>query len=157
MTAACLFFAGCESLFKPQTLFFLTFHQLTADAENLDGGLVISVRTADGSRHEEVRRFPLLSSAQIYKAEVLPGDDARHWGLRLFFDKISMGSWREASGYHHGDDVAVMVDGFLAGFTPLPARFTDDGIFEVKPLWNKLEAEAIVNNVSRNYKIANDK
>ena len=145
------------NLTKREPVFFLSFHQLAAGAETIPGGLIMPVRSADEAQERYVRRFPLLTSEYIYKAELLPSPDGRRHGLRVYFDDTAVGLWRDASGYHYGAEVAVIVDGFLAGYTDLPARMDENKIFDIRALWSRQEAQAIVDNVGRNYKIYNDK
>lgn len=156
LTFFMLFMCSC-SILDRQTVFYISIHELVSETERVEGGLIIVVKTPDEQIERHIRRFPLLSSANIYKAEVLPGDDGVKWGLRLFFDETAKAAmWREASGYHSGEEVAVVVDGFFSGCTALPSRFNESGILEVRPLWSKQEAQYIVNNVERNYKLSND-
>ena len=142
---------SCRKLDDRHTLFFITLHELAPTPEQLDGGMVMVVRSADGLQQRYVRRIPITSSAYIHKIEVIPGKDSRRWGLRLYFDDVAIGLWHEAFHYRKGDQIAVIVDGFLAGFSKLGSKRLDDGILELDGLWNKQEAEAIAAQARRNH------
>ena len=146
-------FLSCSSLDERKTLFFITLHELVPSPEQYDGGMVMVVRTADGTEQRHVRRIPITSSAYIYKIDVIPGKDRRHWGLRLYFDEVAKGLWHEAFHYRKGDKLAVIVDGFLAGFSSLGVRRTEECVLELDGLWNKQEAEAIAAQAKRNHDV----
>lgn len=145
---------GCESM-KPQPVFFLSLHQVVANGEIFDGGLVKEIRSPDGREKCHIRSVPLVSSAYLERAEVVPSEKPLKFGLRLYFVPVAQGICQEATIYHKGTRLAVMVDGFLAGFTTMPRRLESDGSIVIDPLWNKYEVKKIVDNVERNYKICN--
>ncbi|MBO4344855.1 MAG: hypothetical protein J5833_03815 [Victivallales bacterium] len=141
----------CSSLEERRTLFFITLHELVPSPGAHDVGMVMEVRTADGTQRRHVRKIPITSSAYIYKIDVIPGKDRRHWGLRLYFDEVAKGLWHEAFHYRKGDQVAVIVDGFLAGFSNIGIRRTDECVLELDGLWNRQEAEAIAAQAKHNH------
>ena len=145
------------SLFSPRkrAVFFLTFHQFVASPEQIGGGLVMAVKTPDESVTRHVRSIPIFTSAYIYKGEVVPSKDKRRCGLRLYFNEYSRGMIQEACFYNKGREIAILIDGFLAGYSTLQGNHLDDGYVEVAPLWNPTEAAAIVNHIEDNYKLFN--
>jgi len=143
---------SCSSLDGKQTLFFITLHELVPSSEIYDGGMVMSVQSADGRKRRNVRTVPIISSAYIHSIEVIPGRDSRHWGLRLYFDEVAKGLWSEAVHYRKGMQIAVVVDGFLAGFSDLSTKRLEEGILELDDLWNRQEAIAIARQAQRNHK-----
>ena len=147
-----LFASSCSLLNeKKQAVFFLTFHQFVASNEQIGGGLVMQVRSPDEKLTRYVRTIPILSSAYICKGEVLPSKDKRKCGLRLFFDQYSQGMLQEACFYNKGKDIAIIIDGFLVGYSKLPGDHLDEGYVEIDPLWNPMEAAAIVRHIGHNY------
>ena len=48
--------------------------------------------------------------------------------------------------------IAVLVDGFLAGFIDVGVKRMEEGILELDDLWNRQEAEAIAGQAQRNHK-----
>lgn len=147
-----LFTSSCSMLNeKKQAVFFLTFHQFVPSPEQIGGGLVMPVKSPDETVTRYVRTIPLLSSAYIYKGEVVPSKDKRKCGLRLFFDQHSQGMLQEACFYNKGRDIAIIMDGFLAGYSKLPGNHLDEGYVETAPIWNPMEAAAIVNHIEQNY------
>ena len=153
--SAALLFTGCMD--EKRTVFFMTFHQLAGPSDSYDGGMVIVARSADGKEEKTLRRIPLLSSAYIYKAEMEPSRDGRHFGLRLFLDNHAGGIWHELSIYHKGEELAVIVDGFYAGMTVVPPRPGEEGVLVVDPIWNRREAELIAEHAKINYRVYNGK
>ena len=152
LLAMLLFTTSC-SMFneKKRAVFFLTFHQFVASFEQIGGGLVMPVKSPDETITRYVRTIPILSSAYIYKGEVVPSKDKRKCGLRLYFDQYSQGMLQEACLYNKGKDIAIVMDGFLAGYSKLPGNHLDEGYVETAPLWNPMEAAAIVNHIEHNY------
>lgn len=148
---AVLALSSCRSIEEKNTLFFITLHQIVPTPEQYDGGMVMVVKSSDDSRERHVRTIPLISSAYINKIDVIPGKDSRHWGLRLHCDEVANGLWHEAFHYRKGDEVAVLVDGFLAGFSTIGHKKTDDGVIELDGLWNRQEALAIAAQAERNH------
>ena len=147
-----LFMSSCSMLNeKKQAVFFLTFHQFVSYSEQIGGGLVMQVKSPDETVMRCVRTIPILSSAYIYKGEVVPSKDKRKCGLRLYFDQHSQGMLQEACLYNKGKDIAIIMDGFLAGYSKLPANHLDEGYVEIDPLWNPMEAAAIVRHIGHNY------
>ncbi len=144
---------SCSSLDNRRTLFFITLHEIVPAYSEHDVGMVMPVRSADGLTTRYVRTIPITSSAYINRIEVIPGKDSRHWGLRLYFDEVAIGLWHEASHYRKGDQVAVIVDGFLAGFSALGVKKTEERVIELDGLWNRQEADAIAAQAPRNHKL----
>ena len=140
---------------KKRAVFFLTFHQFVPKPEQIQGGLVMAVKTPDETVTRYVRTIPILSSAYICKGEVVPSKDKRKCGLRLYFNEHSQGILQEACLYNKGREIAIIVDGFLAGYSQLSDTHLDEGYVEVAPLWNPLEAAAIVEHIETNYKLYN--
>ena len=147
-----LMLISCKSVDGESKLFFITLHELVPTSEVYDGGMVMSVASADGRQRRNVRTVPIISSAYIHGIEVIPGRDSRHWGLRLYFDEVAKGLWSEAVHYRKGMEVAVVVDGFLAGFSNLSTKRLNEGILELDDLWNRQEAIAIAGQAQRNHK-----
>ena len=147
-----LMLTSCESINGKRTLFFITLHEIVPSSEVYDGGMVMMVKSADGRQRRNVRTVPIISSAYINGIEVIAGRDSRHWGLRLYLDDVAKGLWSEAFHYRRGMQIAVLVDGFLAGFLDVGAKRMDEGILELNDLWNRQEAEAIAAQAQRNHK-----
>ncbi len=140
---------------EKRAVFFLTFHQFVAKSEQIGGGLIMPVKSPDETVTRYVRTIPILSSAYIYKGEVVPSKDKRKCGLRLYFNQHSQGMLQEACFYNKGKDIAIVIDGFLAGYSKLPGDHLDEGYIETAPLWNPMEAAAIVNHIEHNYGLYN--
>ena len=151
----CLVLSWCScSMFenRKQTVFFLTFHEFVSRPEQLEGGLVMAVKTADETVTRYVRTIPLLNSAFAYRGEVIPSKNKSKCGVRLFFNQHSQGMLHDACFYNKGRELAVIVDGFLAGYSQLNGDHIEDGYIEIAPLWHPLEAKAIVDHVESNYR-----
>ena len=143
---------SCNSINGKRTLFFITLHEIVPSSEMYDGGMVMLVKSADGRQRRNVRSIPIISSAYIHSIEVIAGRDSRHWGLRLYLDDVAKGLWAEAFHYRRGMQIAVLVDGFLAGFIDVGVKRMEEGILELDDLWNRQEAEAIAGQAQRNHK-----
>jgi len=147
-----LMLLSCNSTNDKQTVFLITLHELVPSSEVYDGGMVMMVQSADGRQRRNVRTIPIISSAYAHSIEVIPGRDSRHWGLRLYLDEVAKGLWSEAFHYRRGMQIAVLVDGFLAGFSNVGTTRMKEGILELDDLWNRQEAEAIAAQARRNHK-----
>ncbi|MBQ7650020.1 MAG: hypothetical protein IJS15_03625 [Victivallales bacterium] len=147
-----LMLLSCNSVKGKNTLFFITLHEQVPSSEMYDGGMVMTVQSADGRQRRNVRAIPIISSAYVHGIEVIAGRDSRHWGLRLYLDDVAKGLWAEAFHYRRGAQIAVLVDGFLAGFSNVGEKRMQEGILELDDLWNRQEAEAIAGQAQRNHK-----
>ena len=149
--ALCSLLLSCNSLDNRNTVFFISLHEVVPTPEQYDGGMVMVVKTADGLKEKHVRTIPITNSAYIYKIEVIPGKEGGRCGLRLFFDEVAKGLWLEAFHYRRDRQIAVVVDGFLVGFSNISSKRMEEGVLELDPLWNKLEAEAIAAKAKHNH------
>lgn len=143
-------FTACN-VNERNTVFFLSFHQNAFASDTLDGGMVMNIQSADGRTNKLVRRIPLLTSAYIQKAEVVPGKDGKHYGMKLYLAEYAKGIWHELCIYHKSEELVVLMDGFYSGVTVVPAKGEEEGVMLVDPIWTKQEAEFIAANAKRNY------
>ncbi len=134
-------------------VFVLSLHELVPAGEVYDSQLFYPVTVAGEDRQYLVRRFPIVDSRFFYKGEIVPDADGVHAGVRVYIDRIGLRIWEQVTGYRGGDAVAVVMDGFYVGSSPLPPRIDDQGICTIKALWVAAEAEKIVAHVESNYKI----
>jgi hypothetical protein len=138
---------------RDELVFVISLHELVSSGENYDSQLFYPVAPAGEDRIYLVRRFPILDSRFFYRGELLPDPDGVHAGLRLYIDRLGRRIWEQITGHHGGDAIAVVMDGFYVGSTPLPLRMDTQGVCTIKALWSIAEAEKILEHVEPNYRI----
>jgi len=144
--------AACRSK-RDSLVFVLSLHELVPSGQIYDSQLFYPVSPAGEDRQYLVRRFPIVDSRFFYKGELVPDADGVHAGVRLHIDRMGLRIWEQVTGHCGGDAVAVVMDGFYVGSSPLPPRIDDQGVCIIKALWTTAEAEKIVAHVESNYHI----
>ncbi|MGI5923983.1 MAG: hypothetical protein GX945_03930 [Lentisphaerae bacterium] len=147
-----LVMTACESK-RDELVFVLSLHELVSAGEVYDSLLFYPVTPAGEERQYLVRRFPIIDSRFFCRGEVVPDPDGIHAGLRLYIDRVGRRVWQQAAGIRGGDVVAVVMDGFYVGSSPLPASIDARGVCTIKALWTVAEAEKIVSHIESNYQI----
>lgn len=137
---------------KDGLVFVISLHELVQPGEEYDTQLVYPVSAAGGDRQLLVRRFPIVDSRFFYQAELMPDADGVHAGVRLYIDRVGLRIWEQISGYRSGELIAVLMDGFYVGSSPLPQGYDSTGVCTIKALWSLAEAEKVVAQVKTNYK-----
>ncbi len=146
---------GCNHI-DPEPVFAVSLHEFVDPGEHVKTLLITEVSTADGSQTRVVRSLPILDWHRFESAELLPDDDGVHAGIKLKIDASGRRLWQQVTGYRSGNKIAVVVDGFYAGESLLPKRIDESGTYETAHIWSVGEAKAIIENVHRNYLIANE-
>lgn len=134
-------------------VFVLSLHELVPASEVYDSQLFYPVTAAGEDRQYLVRRFPIVDSRFFYKGEVVPDADGIRAGVRVYIDRLGLRAWEQAAGLRGGDVVAVVMDGFYVGSSPLPGSIDAQGVCTINALWSVAEAKKIVSHIESNYQI----
>jgi len=151
---ALLLLSGCKYFSESTPQYLISLHELleTQDAFATQQGRV--VWDAQLLRQARVKA-PFLSAKYFYQAEIMPSDDERNCGIRLYIDRFGRSNLLQTTAQNRGRQFAVLVDGFFIGLSRFPERLDGAPYLELDPLWNTIEAEQIVNCVNENYRQLN--
>ncbi len=138
--------------FKYETFFFVSVHVPVTESEVVPSTMLMPVKDTNTGTLHYVRSLPMFSSGDINDIEMVEGKDGIHCQLKFFIDNIASAKVQEALHYHHGQKFCVLVDGFFVGMTEFEAvKDEPRAVLTTEALWNKAEAELIIDNVKHNY------
>ena len=153
-----LLLASCESLRQAfeQPAFVISLNRVTQPgAFAPDTLLIYQVNDSASAPQASVSKFPIVDSSCFGDVQLVEGRDGK-WGLRLKMDKRGLHLWRTATAQYHGLRLAIIVDGFFAGFMDFPA-YDESGYVMLPPLWPEDEARRIAEHVVSNYRHFNSR
>ena len=144
---------SCKSV-KHETFFFVSVHLPVTSSEVIPTTMLMPLQDSQTGRVHYLRRLPVFSSADIEAIEMVEDKDGIHYRLKFYLDSVSNAKIQEALHYHRGEKLCVVVDGFFTGFTEFEAvKDEPSAILTGDALWNKAEAQLIIENVEHNYKL----
>ena len=148
--------SGCSLMNRTDTAVFqIGLHEFTTE-NVLKSGMGIYAYDVMGSESHIVKKFAFLDSRHIMSGKLLPSSDgSRKYGLALTPTVMYRLDMQRLSWEFPGRSYAVLVDGFYVGKSSFSKKVGEDGVIEVAPLWDKYNAEKIVENIAKNYELYN--
>lgn len=147
--------ASCKSYLNINTFYTLSLHEPASD-EYGETGLHMLVADTFNNKAVKVNTYPFITSKYIYKAEVLPeANNEGKYAIRIYPDRAGKNVLMQISMQKRGTGFAVLMDGFLQGFSHFPKNVSHLDYIDLEPLWNKNEAEKVAENAKINYTILN--
>ncbi|MBO7741594.1 MAG: hypothetical protein J6S21_03485 [Victivallales bacterium] len=151
-----LFFCGCSTWenYRYTPVYVISLHEF--ESQRVTSDLVTAVTDRDHSNPRSVKRFPFLDSRSFPSGEVTGPDENGRYGIRLFASRWSVGTMQQTASSNYGAYFAVVIDGMYAGASRFNREMCNSMVCELDKLWNRREAERIVEHIERNYRKNND-
>ena len=146
-----LLLVSCDTL-KYETFFFVSVHLPVTESEAVPSTFIMPVQDTNTGQIHYLRRLPIFSSGDVDDMAMVEDKDGIHYHLKFFLDNAASAKIQEALHYHQGQKFCVLVDGFFAGLTGFEAvKDEPRAVLTTEALWNKAEAQLIMENVKHNY------
>ena len=150
-----LLLCGCQTWHKLTytPVYVISLHEF--EDQKVATDLVTAVTDRDYKHPRSVKRFPFLDSRSFPAGEVTGPDENGRYGIRLFTNRWSVGPMQQTSNSNYGSYFAVVIDGMYAGASRFNREMCRGAVCELDKLWNRREAEKIVEHLDGNYRYNN--